>query len=71
MADNTNYNANNNANYNRNQHDHTDNNDQRQSEVHGGEYRNGRLSPYKNNNPFGGEVPNEYVSKEADDQKNR
>lgn len=56
MADNTNY--------NHNQHDHTDNNDQRQHDVHGGEYRNGRLSQIKNHNPNGDSVPNEFVSRE-------
>ena len=37
----------NNKNYNHNQHDRTDNNGQRQNKVHGGEYRNGRLSQIK------------------------
>lgn len=53
----------NNKNYNHNQHDHTDNNDQRQNDVHGGEFRNGRLSQIKNNNPNGDAVQNEYLSK--------
>jgi hypothetical protein len=53
----------NNNNYNHNQHDHTDNNGQRQNKVHGGEYRNGRLSQIKNNNPDGEDVPNEFVSR--------
>ncbi|WP_274652300.1 hypothetical protein [Paenibacillus humicola] len=52
-----------NVNYNRNRRGRTDNNDQRDSEVHGGEFRNGRLSQFKNNNPFGHEVPNEYIDK--------
>ncbi|WP_182914240.1 hypothetical protein [Paenibacillus sp. 1011MAR3C5] len=52
----------NNKNYNHNQHDHTDNNEQRQNEVHGGEFRNGRLSQIKNNNPNGDAVQNEYLS---------
>lgn len=52
------------ANYNRNKHDQTDNNGQRQNDVHGGEYRNGRLSQIKNHNPNGDEIPNEYVSRE-------
>jgi hypothetical protein len=45
----------------RNEHKWTDNNNQRDSDVHGGEYRNGRKSQFKNNNPTGAEVPNEYV----------
>lgn len=52
------------ANYNRNEHDQTDHNGQRQNDVHGGEYRNGRLSQIKNHNPNGDEIPNEYVSRE-------
>jgi len=52
------------SNYNHNQHDHTDNNEQRQNHVHGGEYRNGRLSQIKNHNPDGEEVPNEYINRE-------
>ncbi|WP_336773478.1 hypothetical protein [Paenibacillus sp. MMO-58] len=52
----------NNNNYNHNQHDHTDNNDQRQNSVHGGENRNGRLSQIKNSNPNGEEVQNEFLS---------
>ncbi|MCR8656475.1 hypothetical protein [Paenibacillus endoradicis] len=50
-------------NYIHNDHELTDNNDQRQNKVHGGEYRNGRLSQIKNNNPDGDEVPNEFISK--------
>lgn len=56
-----------NQNYNRNRHDQVDHNDQRQNDVHGGEYRNGRLSQIKNNNPHGDEVPNEYVSRKEED----
>lgn len=52
----------NNKNYNRNKHHRTDNNDQRQSTVHGGELKNGRLSQIKNNNPQDQDIPNEYVS---------
>lgn len=29
-----------------------------------GEHRNGRLSQFKNHSAHGGEVPNEYISKE-------
>lgn len=46
-----------------NKHERTDNNGQRQNDVHGGEFRNGRKSQIKNSNPFGEDVPNEYVSK--------
>ncbi|MFC4103303.1 hypothetical protein [Paenibacillus xanthanilyticus] len=53
----------NNVNYNHNSHDHTDNNDQRENDVHGGEFRNGRKAQIKNNNPQGDEVPNEYVNR--------
>ncbi|MCM3630304.1 hypothetical protein M3194_23515 [Paenibacillus glycanilyticus] len=53
----------NNNNYNHNQHDHTDNNGQRENDVHGGEFRNGRLSQIKNNNPNGEAVENEFLSK--------
>lgn len=49
-------------NYVHNKHERTDNNDQRQNKVHGGEFRNGRLSQIKNNNPNGEDVPNEFVS---------
>jgi len=52
----------NNKNYNHNQHNHTDNNGQRQNNVHGGEFRNGRLSQIKNNNPNGDPIQNEYLS---------
>ncbi|MFC6333364.1 hypothetical protein ACFP56_12115 [Paenibacillus septentrionalis] len=45
-----------------NKHERTDNNDQRKNKVHGGEYRNGRLSQMKNNNPDGDDVPNEFIS---------
>ncbi|WP_162848553.1 hypothetical protein [Paenibacillus nanensis] len=55
--------GNDNANYNHNQHNQTDNNDQRENDVHGGEYRNGRLSQTKNNNPSGSSIPNEFVSR--------
>ncbi len=51
-----------NVNYNRNRNENSDNNGQRTSEVHGGEFRNGRKSQYKNNNPQNnGDIPNEYV----------
>jgi len=56
----------NNKNYNHNRHDRTDNNGQRQNDVHGGEYRKGRLSQMKNNNPNGDAVPNEFVSDNRD-----
>lgn len=52
----------NNKNYNHNQHDHTDQNHQRDNDVHGGEFRNGRLSQIKNNNPNGDAIQNEYLS---------
>ncbi|MEK3884503.1 hypothetical protein [Paenibacillus sp. PL2-23] len=52
----------NNDNYNHNQHDGTDNNDQRLNQVHGGEFRNGRKSQIKNNNPDGEDIPNEFIS---------
>ncbi|MBD2846898.1 hypothetical protein IDH44_17005 [Paenibacillus sp. IB182496] len=43
----------------------SDNNGQSTSGVRGGELGNGRLSPFKNNNPKGErELPNEYVSKD-------
>ncbi|WP_308639916.1 hypothetical protein [Paenibacillus silvisoli] len=45
-----------------NKYDRTDNNDQRQNDVHGGEFRNGHLSQIKNNNPNGDDVQNEYLS---------
>lgn len=45
-----------------NTHERTDNNEQRKNKVHGGEYRNGRLSQIKNNNPDGDDVPNEFIS---------
>jgi hypothetical protein len=51
-------------NYNADLHEHSDNNGQSQNEVHGGEFRNGRLSQIKNNNPNGKDVPNEFVSRE-------
>lgn len=54
----------NNDNYNHNRHDHTDNNNQRENNVHGGEFRNGRLSQIKNNNPNGEEIPNEFVTRQ-------
>ncbi|HIW34167.1 MAG TPA: hypothetical protein IAA29_15400 [Candidatus Paenibacillus intestinavium] len=49
-------------NYVHNDHERTDNNGQRQNKVNGGEYRNGRLSQVKNNNPNGDDVPNEFIS---------
>jgi hypothetical protein len=52
----------NNKNKNHNRHDHIDNNHQRLNDVHGGEFRKGRKSQIKNNNPDGGEVPNEFVT---------
>ncbi|MBW7457273.1 hypothetical protein ACFOLF_03725 [Paenibacillus sepulcri] len=57
----------NNVNKDRNRHGGSDNNGQSQSEVHGGEFRNGRKSMFKNNNPQGDEIPNEYISKLEDD----
>lgn len=48
--------------YIHNDHEWTDNNEQRKNKVHGGEFRNGRLSQIKNNNPQGSDVPNEFVS---------
>ncbi len=38
------------------------NNQFKENENHG-ETRNGRKSPYKNSNPHGGDIPNEYVSR--------
>ncbi len=52
----------NNKKHNNDQHDRTDNNGQRQNKTHGGEFRNGRLSQLKNNNPTGEDVPNEFIS---------
>ncbi|MCM3634822.1 MULTISPECIES: hypothetical protein [Paenibacillus] len=49
-------------NYIHNDHERTDNNGQRKNKVHGGEFRNGRLSQIKNNNPQGEDVPNEFIS---------
>jgi len=54
-------------NYIHNDHERTDNNDQRQNKVNGGEFRNGRLSQIKNNNPHGEDVPNEFVSHRDDE----
>ncbi|GGF92895.1 hypothetical protein [Paenibacillus abyssi] len=56
----------NNVNYNRNRNKNTDNNGQSVSDVHGGEFRRGRLSQIKNNNPEGEDVPNEYVSEKEE-----
>ncbi len=53
----------NNKNYNRNEHDGSDNNNQSDSIVHGGELKNGRLSQLKNNNPTDKNIPNEFISK--------
>jgi hypothetical protein len=53
----------NNDNYNHNEHNNTDNNGQSNSEVHGGEFRRGRLSQFKNNNPLNQGIPNEYINK--------
>lgn len=53
-----------------NDHERTDSNDQRKNKVHGGEYRNGRLSQIKNNNPTGEDVPNEFISHNDHAQKN-
>jgi hypothetical protein len=58
----------NNENYNRNRHDGSDNNNQSDSEVHGGELRNGRLSPFKNNNQTDEEIPNEYISNKGKEE---
>ncbi len=52
----------NNKNYNHNRHDKTDNNRQRQNDVHGGELRKGRKSQFKNNNPEGAGISNEFVT---------
>lgn len=57
-----------NANYNRNRHRGSDNNGQSTSPVHGGEFRNGHLSQFKNNNPFGEPIPNEYISEKEKQQ---
>lgn len=38
-----------------------DNNGQNDNPVQGGEFRNGRKSPFKNSNPQGHDVPNEYI----------
>ncbi|WP_165822429.1 hypothetical protein [Paenibacillus montanisoli] len=51
-----------NNNYNPNKYDRTDNNGQRENSVHGGEFRNGRKSQIKNNNPNGEAVQNEFLS---------
>lgn len=48
--------------YIHNEHEQTDNNEQRQNKTHGGEFRNGRLSQIKNNNPHGEDMPNEFIS---------
>ena len=53
-----------NANYNRNRNKGSDNNGQSNSNVHGGEFRNGRKSLFKNNNPQGEDIPNEYIHTE-------
>ncbi|PZD97475.1 hypothetical protein DNH61_02320 [Paenibacillus sambharensis] len=58
-----------NVNYNRNRNSNISHNNQDDSNVHGGEFRKGRLSQYKNNNPLGQEYPNEYVSA-LDEDKN-
>jgi len=50
-----------------NDHELTDNNDQRKNKTHGGEFRNGRLSQIKNNNPQGEETPNEFISRHKED----
>jgi hypothetical protein len=57
----------NNENLNHNEHDGSDNNQQSTSKVHGGEYRNGRLSQIKNHNPQDGDIPNEYVNRNEDE----
>ncbi len=55
-------------NYNRNRPGLSDNNGQSRSKSQGGELRNGRLSQFKNHNPHGQDVPNEYISsKEEED----
>lgn len=52
-----------NANYNRNRNGNSDNNEQSTSEVHGGEFRNGRKSQFKNNNPrHNQDTPNEFIN---------
>jgi hypothetical protein len=57
----------NNENLNHNEHDGSDNNKQSTSKVHGGEYRNGRLSQIKNHNPQDADIPNEYISRKEDE----
>lgn len=51
-----------NKDYVHNDHERTDNNDQRKNKTHGGEFRNGRLSQVKNNNPVGEDIPVEFIS---------
>lgn len=58
----------NNKNYNRNRHNGTDNNNQSDSEVHGGELKNGRLSQFKNHNQADEEIPNEYISNTGEEE---
>ncbi|GGD66974.1 hypothetical protein [Paenibacillus nasutitermitis] len=57
----------NNDNNNRNRHSGSDNNGQSVSDVHGGEFRNGRKSAVKNNNAQGDLIPNEYISRLEDE----
>lgn len=44
----------------------TNKNNQFKENKNHGEHRNGRKSQYKNNNPHGGEEPNEFISKKSE-----
>jgi hypothetical protein len=59
----------NNENYNHNEHDDSDNNNQSNSTVHGGEFRNGRLSQIKNHNPKEKAIPNEYLNEKEEEEE--
>lgn len=50
-----------NNNYNRHRSGLSDNNDQNTETKTSGEFKNGRLSPFKNHNPMGSDIPNEYI----------
>lgn len=46
----------------------SDNNGQSRTKLEGGEYRNGRLSQYKNHNPHDeAEAPNEYLNSKQEE----
>ncbi|MBP1994098.1 hypothetical protein [Paenibacillus eucommiae] len=55
------------SNKEKNKQNRSDNNNQSTSGVRGGEFKNGRLSQIKNNNPGDEDVPNEYINKKEDD----